>query len=107
MATSKIPPIRGNRPQVPLSVVGPDGVSRSEAQDRKLNQLGAAVFASAAGQEFLDYLRSITLHAVAGPEVTDIALRHREGMRYLYAIIEARRDAGAKTGKVKRTKKNG
>jgi hypothetical protein len=38
----------------------------------------------------LKYLRSITVNAIAGPEITANALFHLEGMRFVVAIIEQR-----------------
>lgn len=69
---------------------GPDGFIRTIAQERRLNQLFEATFATPAGQEVLRHLRSITIEAVGGPNVTDAELRHREGQRFLVAIIEQR-----------------
>ena len=75
--------------------LGPDGLARSPAEEQRLNDLMLAVFSGAAGQEALAYLRSITIEMVAGAEITDAQLRHREGMRYLVAIIETRMRKGA------------
>ncbi len=77
--------------------LGPDGITRRPEDEAKLNDLAAATFSSAGGQEFLRYLRSITIEAVAGPQITDAELRHREGMRYLVGIIEQRIDKGNQT----------
>lgn len=75
-------------------LLGPDGLIRLPADERKLNELAAATFSSKGGQEFLSYLRSITIEAVAGPHIGSDELRHREGMRYLVAIIEQRINKG-------------
>ena len=42
------------------------------------------------GQEFLKYLRSITIELVNGPAVSDGELRHVEGQRFLVGLIETR-----------------
>lgn len=76
--------------------LGPDGIAREPREEGKLNDLMLAVFGSASGQEALTYLRSITIEMVGGPEITDAQLRHREGMRYLVGIIEARMRKGKK-----------
>jgi len=73
-----------------------DGVSRSQQEDDELNQTIAALFRSRAGKRVLDYLRSITIEFVAGPNISDAELRHREGMRYLVGIIEERMRMGQK-----------
>jgi hypothetical protein len=74
----------------PDRVLGPDGLARTRTQEDELNQLFATLFRSAAGREVLSYLRAVTIEMVAGPEITDAQLRHREGSRYLVGIIEAR-----------------
>ena len=73
---------------------GPDGYIRTPQDDAKLNKLFATVFSSAAGEEVIKNLRSLTIEAVAGPEITDNHLRHLEGMRYLVGIIQRRIKAG-------------
>jgi len=77
-------------------VLRADGVSRSQQEDDELNQTIAALFKSRAGKRVLDYLRSITIEFVAGPNISDAELRHREGMRYLVGIIEERMRMGQK-----------
>ena len=72
---------------------GPDGIVRSAAAHRKINEALAMLFRSPGGVEVLAYLRSITVNYVAGPEISDAGLRHREGMRHLVAIIEQRIEA--------------
>jgi hypothetical protein len=59
----------------------------------KVNENLATTFGTPAGRETLAWLRSITINAVCGPEVTDAQLRHREGMRFLVGIIEQRIEA--------------
>lgn len=76
--------------------LGPDGIHWNPEQDDHLNDLAAATFSRGAGKEFLRYLRSITIEMVAGPEISDSHLRHREGMRSLVGIIESRMVAGQK-----------
>ena len=67
-----------------------DGFYRTEAQEREINSEMAAVFSTVVGEKVLDYLRSITVDAVAGKDISDEHLRHLEGMRYLYFIIKKR-----------------
>lgn len=68
-----------------------DGQARTKEQEQRINVLAQATFNTPSGQEFLDYLKSITIHAICGPEISAEGLRHREGMRHLVAIIEERR----------------
>jgi hypothetical protein len=86
-----MPPVL--EPRRPLRL-GCDGHARTAAEERELDVTLAAVFAGAAGQKALAYLRSITIEAVCGPAVSDAELRHREGMRSLVGIIETRIQKG-------------
>jgi hypothetical protein len=85
----------------PQRVLGPDGFGYSPARNRELDDLAVATFGRGAGREFLSYLRSITIEAVGGPEITNDQLRHREGARYLVGIIEQRIAAGHKRRRAK------
>lgn len=76
--------------------VGPDGLEWTEDENARLDELALAAFGRGSGKEFLRYLRSITIELVAGPEITDAHLRHREGMRSLVAVIETRVARGHK-----------
>lgn len=71
-------------------VVGCDGWTRTADQEAELDAIMAAAFGGEAGRKAIAYLRSITIEAVAGPQISDAELRHREGMRTLQAIIETR-----------------
>ncbi len=75
-------------------VYGLDGMSRSPEMEKKLNSLAATVLNGRAGEEFLNYLRSITLNNVTGPGMDDAALRHLEGQRYLIGLIVNRLELG-------------
>lgn len=74
--------------------MGPDGIVRSVEQDDEINRWAAATFREEVGKKFLDYLRSITLFNILGPNSDDRELRQLEGMRNLYAIIERRIENG-------------
>jgi hypothetical protein len=76
--------------------IGPDGMRRPQEAERRLNAIALAVFSSPEGQELLAYLRSITLNRVSGPEVSTDALRHHEGMRFLFQVIAARIERGTR-----------
>ena len=67
-----------------------DGFYRTEEKERELNSEMNAVFSTVVGAKILDYLRSITVDAVAGKDISNEHLRHLEGMRYLYFIIKKR-----------------
>jgi len=69
---------------------GPDGVTRSPDEQKRINAVLAAVFASAAGRAALDYLRSISIERVCGPHATDGEIRHLEGQRFLLGVISQR-----------------
>ena len=70
--------------------LGIDGRVRNADAEAKLDEIMAMGFRTAAAKLALKYLRTITIEAVAGPEITDAHLRHLEGMRYLVGIIEGR-----------------
>jgi hypothetical protein len=76
--------------------LGADGIARPPKEEEELNQLVAATFKGRSGKRTLDYLRSITIEYVAGPNISDTELRHREGMRYLVGIIESRINKGSR-----------
>jgi hypothetical protein len=71
-----------------------DGFERHPDAEDRLNELAYAVFGSFAGQQFLNYLRQITLNAPLGPDASDQALRHKEGQRHLFGIIHKRFEKG-------------
>jgi hypothetical protein len=75
-------------------VWGPDGLQLSVAEDQRLNALVLATFGKGGGREVLHWLRSVTIEMVGGPEISDAQLRHREGARYLVAVIENRLKQG-------------
>ena len=73
-----------------------DGFSRNKDADDRISMDMAALFATPSGQSTLKYLRSITIEAVNGPNVTDAELRHMEGQRYLVGLLERRIQHGHK-----------
>ena len=70
--------------------LGLDGFKRNKELENQINELVKATFATPAGQSVLKYLRSITIEAVTGANVSDAELRHLEGQRYLVGLIERR-----------------
>ena len=68
--------------------LGLDGYPRGKEADEKISQDINALFKTPNGKQVLKYLRSITIEAVTGPNVSDAELRHLEGQRYLVGLIE-------------------
>ena len=67
-----------------------DGFNRAEEADKQISLTISQIFNTASGKEVLKYLRSITIEAVSGGNVSDAELRHLEGQRYLVGVIERR-----------------
>lgn len=67
-----------------------DGFTRHTDTDDKISVNVASLFSSELGKEVLNYLRSITVESVHGTAVTNDALRHIEGQRYIVGVIQAR-----------------
>ena len=67
-----------------------DGFNRAEEADKQISLTISQLFNTASGKEVLKYLRSITIEAVSGGNVSDAELRHLEGQRYLVGVIERR-----------------
>tara|TARA_B100001248_G_scaffold242025_1_gene209221 strand:+ start:2452 stop:2715 length:264 start_codon:yes stop_codon:yes gene_type:complete len=67
-----------------------DGFHRNEDADNEISLVVSQVFNTVSGKEVLKYLRSITIEAVSGGNVSDAELRHLEGQRYLVGVIERR-----------------
>ena len=70
--------------------LGLDGYPRSKEADQQTSKDINALFKTPNGKQVLKYLRSITIEAVTGPNVSDAELRHLEGQRYLVGLIERR-----------------
>ena len=70
--------------------LGLDGFARSKEDESLINQNINALFRTPNGKAVMKYLRSITIEAVTGPNVSDAELRHLEGQRYLVGLIERR-----------------
>ena len=67
-----------------------DGFNRAEEADKQISLTISQLFNTASGKEVLKYLRSITIEAVSGGNVSEAELRHLEGQRYLVGVIERR-----------------
>lgn len=73
-----------------MAHIGIDGFARSQDRDLKISKDISGLFSTDGGREVLRYLRSITIEAVAGGNISDAELRHLEGQRYLVGLIERR-----------------
>jgi hypothetical protein len=67
-----------------------DGFQRKQEDDVKISHEMASLFSTPSGQQILQYLRSITIDAVSGANISDNELRHLEGQRYLVGLIVRR-----------------
>ena len=79
--------------------MGVDGYQRPREKNEKLSQDTLALFNTPVGHSVLQYLKSITVDAVAGPNISDAELRHLEGQRYLVALIVKRINHGQRIKK--------
>jgi hypothetical protein len=78
----------------PDMLIGLDGMKRKPADEENLNTLFYKMFNTTGGSEIIKHLKSLTLEAVAGPEITDGQLRHLEGQRYIVGLIQRRINKG-------------
>ena len=76
------------------NVASVDGHNRSLEVEKEINDLFLTAFSSPVGKKVIKYLRNITIESVAGPNITDTELRHREGMRFIVGLIETRIKGG-------------
>ena len=88
--------LKKEKPKVTNSI---DGYVRSNEDEAKLNKHFANVFKGDEAKEVLDYLKSITTEAVAGPNIDGNRLFHLEGMRFLVGIITTRIKKGENDGR--------
>ncbi len=68
--------------------------SEREEANRTLAVAFARCFQGAEGKQALDYLRTITVERILGPNASDAMLRHAEGQRQLVAHITQLVDRG-------------
>ena len=80
--------------QKPNMLIGLDNLQRRPEDEENLNTLFYKLFTTTGGSEVLKYLKSLSIEAVAGPEVSDQQLRHLEGQRYLVGLIQRRVNKG-------------
>ena len=74
--------------------LGVDGFPRNKEEDKIISQNINSLFKTPNGQEVLKYLKSVTIEAVSGSNISDAELRHLEGQRYLVALIVKRINRG-------------
>jgi len=89
----------GLKQKKPIPAKSIDGYVRTNDEERNLNKIFAGVFKDDNGKKVLDYIKSITTEAVAGPNIESNKLFHLEGMRFLTAIIQTRIKKGEKDGR--------
>lgn len=70
--------------------LGVDGFPRSKEEDNIISQNVLSLFKTPNGLEVLKYLKSVTIEAVSGANISDAELRHLEGQRYIIALIVKR-----------------
>ncbi len=75
-------------------LIGLDNIQRKPQDEENLNTLFYKLFTTTGGSQVLKYLKSLSIEAVAGPEVSDQQLRHLEGQRYLVGLIQRRVNKG-------------
>ena len=88
--------LKKEKPKIATSV---DGYVRTPEDELVLNKHFANVFKGDEGKKVLDYLQSITIEAVAGPNIDSNRLFHLEGMRFLVGIIKTRITKGENDGR--------
>ena len=71
--------LKKEKPKIANSI---DGYIRTPEEDKVLNKHFANVFKGDEGKKVLDYLKSITTEAVAGPNIESNRLFHLEGMSF-------------------------
>jgi len=76
------------------TVTSIDGHNRLAEREKEINDHFVTTFSAPSGKKVLQYLRSITIESVAGPNISDTELRHREGMRFIVGLIETRIKGG-------------
>ncbi len=89
----------GLKEKRPIPARSIDGYVREEEVERNLNKTFAGVFKGEDGKKILEYIKSITTEAVAGPNIDSNGLFHLEGMRFLAGVIQTRIKKGEQDGR--------
>lgn len=84
-------------------LIGLDNIQRRPEDEENLNTLFYKLFTTTGGSEVLKYLKSLSIDAVAGPEISDQSLRHLEGQRYLVGLIQRRVNKGISQNRIQET----
>ena len=79
--------------------LGVDGFPRSKDSDEIIYKNVLSLFNTPNGIEVLKYLKSVTIEAVSGSNISDAELRHLEGQRYIVALIVKRINHGQRINK--------
>lgn len=79
--------------------LGVDGFPRSKDLDEIISKNVLSLFNTPNGIEVLKYLKSVTIEAVSGSNISDAELRHLEGQRYIVALIVKRINHGQRINK--------
>jgi|13_taG_2_1085334.scaffolds.fasta_scaffold18899_2 hypothetical protein len=82
--------------QKTTKAVGPDGQTREIKIEHQLNEAFMLCFKDKAGENCLNWLRSITTNKALSSPVDTNTLMHLEGARWLVGIISQRVDLGRK-----------
>ena len=86
----EVRPKKTTKRSKPTQYVGPDGLKRPPKFEKNLNESFAIAFKSAAGQDVLNYLKSVTTGRVLPPGLDANAYPYQEGARWLMGIIATR-----------------
>lgn len=89
----------GLKTKKPIPAKSIDGYVRTDEEERNLNKTFAGVFKGEDGKKVLEYIKSITTEAVAGPNIESNQLFHLEGMRFLAGVIQTRIKKGEQDGR--------
>ena len=79
--------------------IGIDGIQRSAEQEKIISTTVTHLFETEMGKAVMEYLKSITINRVHGPNISTEELRHHEGQRYIVALLESRVQQGHKVKK--------
>ena len=86
-------------------LIGLDNIERSAEEEQILNEAFTIAFNTPTGVKVLEYLRSISIETVAGPQIGKDHLMHLEGQRYIVGLIQRRINKG-KSQKMIKDKSN-
>ena len=90
----------------PNTLIGLDGLTRNPEDEENLKSMCYGLFNTVSGKQVLKYLKSLTIEAVAGPNISNEELRHLEGQRFVVGLIQRRVNKG-KSQKIVKEKNNG